>query len=278
VGLIKPTQALVLISRGIEWCRDEERWLPCGYIQQAVRSSWPNGDEKRVRTGVRDRRLEEISRGSFSTESQDTWLAGTEMNILAVLGFLTSTCDNGLGLPELLVVSGGRPKYLKEWPSGGAPSEGEVIARGLKGTFEDSPDTIPGEIVVNENGLNTEDDVANALKVAHERELKTITFVNVEVAMPRTIAFWGKVRAEHPEYVEAGIEVRFLTAEQVLESYEDLRREIFHSIDMFGRGRGTDSYTIAWARSSNAWRFTWAQELIGLQKLVEGGYASKGNY
>jgi hypothetical protein len=271
VGLIKPTQVLVLISRGIEWCRDEERWLPCGYIQQARRGMWPDGAEKRDRTGFRDPRLNDLG-SKFALESQDTWLAGTEMNIQAVLGFLISIRGGGLELPKLLAVSGGRPKYLKEWPSGGAPSEGEIIARELKEVFAHYRDMTPAEIVVNENGLNTEDDVANALEVAHERKLKSITFVNVEVAMPRTIAFWGKVRAEHPEYVEAGIEVRFLTAEQIFEYYKDLGPEIFHPV------WGTASCVIASARASNAWRFTWAQEMIGLQKLVEGGYASKGNY
>lgn len=245
---IQPVDCVSVLGRGIEKVvvtapdgSKKEKWKPTKYVQKL--------DEKGVRTGYRE---------NMDLADEQAWVGGGKANTLAVIEIL-KILEKKKSPPKLLILAAGRPKYLDEEPEGF--SEAVPMRKIIERNVGSSYDTI-----VQTDDRNSQDDVVNTLKNALKKDCKSVTFINTEIAIPRTKEFYRLALEENPEF--RALSVNFYTSEEILAQRYGSSK---FAKKAFAKIQGE-------LKESGAWKHTEEGEQGGIEAIRKGKYSGRGRY
>ncbi|MCC2630683.1 MAG: hypothetical protein K0S38_492 [Candidatus Paceibacter sp.] len=244
---------LVIHGRGIELVQSGEsyEWQPADEIQKLPL------ERGAIRSLYRDTTVLMNNREGF--------IAGGTAVAWAASLYLSEMIKRQ-ETPDLVIYSGGRPKYLEEAIKQGlAPAdfnEGIVMQKAVENGIKGF---IAYRSEIHGHNRNTSDEVMNSLEKAINEGLHRVVYINTSIALPRTAMFYFTAGREKYPQVHAS----FLSAERIIAAY----------------GFPNDSAN-AWAYQdhinalleSDAGIRTAHMELIGQIRQLNNQYTRRGNY
>jgi hypothetical protein len=245
IDIIPQTECLVVVGHGIE--RTEAgTWIPSRYIQQTIDG---------YRTAVKNIDL--------SPNDPNVLIAGGKIECLATIEAIEILREKP-GFPRAIIYAAGRPSYLDRLePNHPEISEGSVMNEYISRRVN-IPDSTEKHILHSDK--NTKDDIENALAIALRYGFKHITFIVLEIRIPRCFAFLEKAVEREPKLKD--LKVNFVKAEELL----GLRYGNFKAASHAWKNIETV------VNSSNAYKVTKQNEDIGTAKVRDNEYNRSGNY
>lgn len=160
----------------------------------------PDGFRRFIRTGQRD---------WVTPNNPSAIVGGGVIAAVAAVEMYRHLKDRGQ-TPKVVVQCGGRPGYLdKAAPEDPNLSEAKIMRQ----FFTNRLGHDPQQFLV-EHGLTTEDDVRNGLEIAKQQKCKSVTFVGLDIRLPRCRVFYENITSQTNRYDD--LEVNFLAAEDVI--------------------------------------------------------------
>lgn len=248
--VLQQPDCIVILGHGIEEveANGKKVWRPSRLIQGLDENGW--------RTGVRDLNLnpddEAASRG------------GGNAVTLAASQLFEDTNEIGRP-PKLIVFAAGRSAYLERDPDP-TLNEGRVMkALFMRKTgFEKIGNR--SDIVILDKNMNTHDDIANSLRLAFDKELRSVAFIMLDIKIARAQAFLDKIIEKSSKYLS--LDIKFVPAEILLEE-----RYMGHPFSM-------KEFTEIMKRfkQSKVYAATVEGESGGIAAILEGDYKGRGQW
>lgn len=243
---ILPTECLVQFGHSIEKGAND-KWYLTRLLQTVEELGVaPDGFKKFVRTGKRE---------PVNPSTTNAIVGGGVVNTAATVEIYRQLAERGEA-PKVVVHCGGRAGYLdKAALDNPTISEGKVMQEAFNSRLGEKPES---QVLI-EHGKTTEDDMRDGLDVALRNGCKSVTYVGLEIRLPRCKVFYEKITGETNKF--NGITVNFVSAEDVIGDIARRKGRTAQWEKVLGEYKGSEGY-----------KRTLEAELGGIQALKSGTY------